>query len=261
MSVSLSHCFPWGDVAEMGVRTLVVTDDDPAGAANLAASLGRELYDLRERLQPSYMTIDEALDHAVAHPTGPVVLADVSDNSGGGAPNDSTFILKRMLERGIENAAVGCIWDPIAVTLAEEAGQGATFDLRLGGKMGPMSGDPLDLTVTATRIVPDAVQYQGSGAGRGTSHLGASAALCAGGIDIIVISNRTQTFSPEVFTNMGIDAARRQTLVVKSMQHFYGNFAPIAADIRYVSAPGAMLPRFDQLNYRKARRTLWPLTS
>ena len=261
LSVSLSHCFPWGDVPEMGVRTLVVTDDDPARGAALAETLGHELFDLREKLQPQYMTIDAALDHAVAYPTGPVVLADVSDNSGGGAPNDSTFVLQRMLERHIENAAMACIWDPVAVMLATEAEQGATFDLRLGGKMGPMSGDPLDLTVTVTRIVPDAVQYLGAGEGRGTDQLGAAAALRVDGIDVVVNSRRTQTFSPEAFTNLGIDATRKQILIVKSMQHFHGNFAPIAADIRYVAAPGAMQPRFGQLVYRKINRRMWPLTS
>src|SRR5687767_15491956 len=46
--------------------------------------------------------------------------------SGGGAPGDSTYVLKRMLERGITNAAIGCIYDPICVAMAFDAGIGAT---------------------------------------------------------------------------------------------------------------------------------------
>jgi len=259
LSVSLAHCFPWGDVPEMGARTLVVTNDRPAYGAELAESLGRTLFDMREQLQPDYLTIDEALDRAVASEKGPVVLADVSDNSGGGAPNDSTFVLRAMLERGIQNAAVACMWDPIAVIVATEAGEGATFDLRLGGKMGPMSGDPLDLTVTVTKIVPDAFQFLGQGKDRGLSKLGDAVALHVNGIDIVVNSHRTQTFSPEAFSNLGLDPTQKQILVVKSMQHFYAGFAPIAAQILYVAAPGAMLPHFNELPYKRVNRNMWPL--
>ncbi len=35
LSVSLAHCFPWGDVPDLGAKTLVVTDNNPAQAAQL----------------------------------------------------------------------------------------------------------------------------------------------------------------------------------------------------------------------------------
>ena len=70
--------------------------------------------------------IDAALDEALAFDGGPVVLADGADNPGGGAAGDSTFVLRRMLERGIANACLGPIWDPVAVRIAFEAGVGAT---------------------------------------------------------------------------------------------------------------------------------------
>ncbi len=256
LSVSLTHSFPWGDVPDLGVRTLVITDNKPELGAKVAADLAERIWAIRKEAQPPYLSMDEALDRAVAHPTGPVVLADVSDNAGGGAPNDSTFLLHRILERGISNAAIGCIWDPIAVSLAMEAGEGTTFDIRVGGKMGPMSGPPADLTVRVGKIARGATQRFGEGVGK----LGDAVALHGpNGVDVVVISHRTQTFSPEVFSNTGIDPTSKQILVVKSMQHFYAGFAPIAAEILYVASPGALVPDFKQLPYRKARRDLWPL--
>ena len=259
LSVSLAHCFPWGDVPEMGARTLVITNNRPDYGADLANALGQKLFDMRDQLVPPYLTIDEALDRALAAGQGPVVLADVSDNSGGGAPNDSTFILQRMLARGITNAAIACIWDPVAVSLAMEAGEGAQFDMRVGGKMGPMSGDPVDLPVQVIKVVPEAVQTSGSGANRRTSRLGDAAGIRAQGIEIVVNSKRTQTLSPTAFSNLGIDPTAKQILVVKSMQHFYAEFAPIAAEILYVAAPGAMLPNFNELPFERVNRGLWPL--
>ena len=67
--------------------------------------------------------IDEALDQALAVPDGgPVVLADGADNAGGGAPGDSTFMLRRLVERGVERRRLGPLWDPVAVRIAFEAG-------------------------------------------------------------------------------------------------------------------------------------------
>ncbi|HVU11460.1 MAG TPA: M81 family metallopeptidase, partial [Phototrophicaceae bacterium] len=122
LSTSLGHGFPWGDVPDLGTKTLVVTDNDQAGAEELAQTLGRQLYAMREQAVPFYYDIDGALDYALSAQGQPIVIADVSDNAGGGAPSDSTFLLQRMLERGITNAAIACIWDPIAAGVAIEAG-------------------------------------------------------------------------------------------------------------------------------------------
>ena len=253
LSVSLAHGFPWGDVAELGTRVLVVTDNQHALGDEIAASLCAKLDDIFDDAQPPYRTLDESIGEALAFNGQPVVLADVADNSGGGAPNDSTFVLRRLLERGVGNAAVGCIWDPGVVELAQEIGEGVTTNLRIGGKLGPMSGDPVDLRVRIGQIARDATQRFGDG----TQPLGDAVALHAeNGVDIVVNTKRTQTFSPHVFTNVGIDPAQKKILVVKSMQHFYAAFAPIAAKIIYVAAPGALVPDFSLLDYQQANRSL-----
>jgi len=65
------------------------------------------------------------------------ILADVADNAGGGAPGDSTVFLRRISSAASATVASGFYWDPIAVKFCMEAGLGATFDLRMGGKTGP----------------------------------------------------------------------------------------------------------------------------
>ncbi|MBA5735568.1 M81 family metallopeptidase, partial [Escherichia coli] len=67
----------------------VVTDSDPAKAEALAAQLAREFWELRDATRPAWLDIDAGLDRALAVEGGPVVLADVADNPGGGAPCDS----------------------------------------------------------------------------------------------------------------------------------------------------------------------------
>ncbi len=258
LSLSLAHCFPWADVPTCGAQMLVVADDDPALAADVAREFGQRFFALRHALDPKSLSLDDALDKALALPGRPVVVADQADNAGGGAPSDSTFVLRALLERGVTEAALGMIWDPIAVKTAMSAGEGAQLDLRLGGKMGPMSGDPLDLRVRVAGVIPDMQQYWLQNDGELAIPCGDSVALHCQGIDIIVNSDRGQVLSPTVFSNFGIDPKSKRLLVVKSTQHFYAGFAPIAHEIIYMAGPGAIPPRFTEIPYQRADLRKYP---
>ena len=256
LSVSFAHGFPWGDVEEVGARMLVIADGDLAKAQVLARQLGRELWEMRAETVTRHDSIDEAIDHGLAGGGGPVVLADVADNAGGGAPSDNTAILRRLVERGVSGAAIGLFWDPQAVQFCLEAGVGSRFLLRIGGKCGPASGEPVDLMVTVRAAVVEHVQTGLSG---GRLSLGPSAWVSADGIDIVLISKRHQTFAPDAFTGLGMTLADKRMIVVKSTQHFHAAFAPIAHAIRYVSAPGAIPPDYAAIPYTQRTVPFWPL--
>lgn len=254
LSVSLGHGFPWGDVADVGAKTLVVADGDETKAERLARALGEEFFAMRHDIAPRFLGLDEALDHALALDGGPMVIADVSDNAGGGAPGDSTFFLRRLLERQIGNAASGFYFDPMAVGFCMEAGIGTTFDLRIGGKCGKSSGDPVDLRVTVRGLADEVTQRFG----KAPDSMGASAWVSCEGIDLVLTSLRTQVFHPEGFTKLGLDLSTRKMVIVKSTQHFHAGFAPIAKHILYAKAPGALGPDFAAIPYTKLKRPYWP---
>ncbi len=258
LSLSLAHCFPWGDVPSCGTQMLAVTDNDSELAARLARKFGEKLFAMRQDLDPNSLPLEKALDKALARQSGLVVIADQSDNAGGGAPSDSTFALQALLERGASDVALGMIWDPVAVQVVQSAGAGATLDLRLGGKMGPMSGDPLDLRVSVIGVIPDMQQEWTQTEGPVAIACGDSVALRCQGIDIIVNSSRGQVFSPTVFSNFGIDPRSKRLLVVKSTQHFYAGFAPIADEIIYMAGPGAIPPLFREIPYQRVDLNKYP---
>src|SRR5258708_21968273 len=188
---------------------------------------------------------------------GPVVIGDVSDNAGGGAPSDSTPVLRGLLERGIASAAVGCFWDAGVVDAAEQLGKGGRLAIRLGGKCGPVSGDPLDLKVKVLGVTTD-LRDTLSGA---SIALGRAAAFRIEGTEIDVVANTTrlQVFTPAVFVAFGIDVMAKQVVSVKSMNHFRAGFAPIARGIVYAAAPGCIDVNYKRLPYKKVRRPIWPL--
>lgn len=255
LSVSLAHGFPWGDVAELGTRVLVITDDRKSQGDALARRLGDEVVAFRHQLQPKYPDPDAAIDEALAVDGMPVVLADSADNPGGGAAGDSTFVLRRLLARGVESAAIGPCWDPLAVDLCFQAGEGARLPLRIGGKTGPASGDPLDAQVEVLALARSAKM---TGLGGTVQPMGDVAVVAIGGVRVVLNTTRTQGFAPDLFTQFGIDLATTKIVVVKSSQHFHAGFAAIARKVVYVETPGSVTMHFAALAYRRARRGILP---
>lgn len=257
LSISLVHSFPWGDCPELGTKVLVVTDDAKSKGDALAEQLGREVFAMRDKTLAAYQSPDEAIDEALAT-AGCVVVSDTADNPGGGSAGDSTFILRRLIERGVENAAIGPLWDAGAVALCFAAGEGARLPLRIGGKTSPASGDPLDVEALVLKCAPDAFMIDTFGHGpKAISPLGDAAALRVGGVDIVLNAYRTQALG-DVFTPLGVDWRRKKIAVVKSSQHFYAAYAPSATKVLYAETPGSMTMNWSALPYRKMRAGLWP---
>ena len=260
LSISLIHGFMAGDVPELGTQVMVVTDNDAPRGEALAESLGMEIFGMRGRTAMPMLDTEAGLDKAVAlaaQKSGkPVVVADVWDNPGGGVAGDGTLILRRIIERGIDNVAVATIWDPIAVTFCLAAGEGARIQLRFGGKAGPDGGAPLDARVEVVKAVQEG--WQSFGKSRVT--LGPAAVIRLEGTDIEVIlnTNRTQTFEPDIFSNLGIEPAAKDILLVKSTNHFHAGFEPVAAEIIYIDAGAPYPSNPKKTDYRKLSREIRP---
>jgi microcystin degradation protein MlrC len=257
LSLSVIHGFMAGDVPEMGTKMIAVTDGDGAHGAALARRLGMELYANRGRHLMPMVDEAEAVARALASPKHPVVIADVWDNPGGGTAGDSVVILRELMARGADGVAVGTIWDPIAVQLCMVAGEGATIPLRFGAKSAPFTGDPVDATVEVLRLVRSAeMRFGESAVPFGDA---ARVRLRDTGIEVILNTVRAQSFDPSLFGALGIDPLAQRILVVKSTNHFYAAFAPIAAEIIYCSA-GRPYPNDPATNpYVKVRRDIWPI--
>ncbi|XHS78274.1 M81 family metallopeptidase [Burkholderiaceae bacterium UC74_6] len=263
LSISAMHGFPWSDTPHTSAALLVYSEDKPeaiATAQSTMAELADDFYALRERAAAKRLPLNAALDQAQAAMQlyqGPVVLADTADNPGGGAACDSTFVLKELLARGITGAALGMIWDPQAVAIATAAGVGARLPLRMGGKVGPLSGDPVDLDVEVLACRSDA-QQRGLTPG-GFDALGASVAVRARGITIVLNSIRQQVFSPDCFTELGVTLEDQRLIVVKSTQHFRAGFDSLAAATIYADSPGSLQVDLSAMPYKHLPRPVWPL--
>jgi microcystin degradation protein MlrC len=255
LQVSVNHGFEGSDQPDMSAAVVVTTDGDVNLAERIARDVAADFLAVIQSKSWNGPGVVEAIDEALAFDGGPVVLADRADNAGGGAAGDSTFVLAELLRRDAQDVALALLWDPIAVDHCHAAGLGAILPLRIGGKSGPMSGDPIDVRAEVTSLRTDALQAL-FGKGEPTEQLGRSAAIRIGGVDVVMNSARQQVFSRHVFTEHGIDPLRRHLLVVKSTQHFMNDFGKLAAHVVRCDGPGTMTSDLTSLPYERAPRPL-----
>lgn len=257
LSLSVVHGFMAGDVAEMGTKMLVVTNGKAEKGEALARELGLELFSRRGTYRMPEIDERQAVAQALAAPAGPVVIADMWDNPGGGTAGDATVVLEELIARNATDTAIGTIWDPMAVQICMAAGEGAEIPLRFGAKSGPGTGQPIDGIVKVVKLVRNAEMRFGES----FAPFGDAVHIRLHGIDIILNTTRAQSFDPSLFSVMGIDPTSKKILVIKSTNHFFASFSKIASEILYCSA-GTPYPNDPaRTPYRRARRDIWPMTT
>jgi microcystin degradation protein MlrC len=262
----LGHGFPYSDVPDLGATMVVVSDDKAAFGAGIAEQMGRKFFSLRNEVHYPVETLDACLSRAVAATEGPITIADTADNAGGGAPSDSTFFLAEMMKRGVENAAIAPLWDPVAVSVCQDAGVGGRLNLRIGGKMGLTSGAPVDVTATVLGLTDELHNRLNQidmslGAAAGIKiHLESRTDTAPErGIDVVLTSRRGQGYAPSIFSQVGIGPEQKHILVVKSTQHFHAGFAPISRQILYAGDLGALPGDMKRIPFQRVDTTrLWP---
>jgi len=255
LAMSVCHGFAPADITDAGASVIAITDGSKERAQEMAETTAQKLFDMRQAIATPFVSCREAISQALAASEGPVIIADVTDNPGGGAPGDSTFLLREMITRNVTGAAVAMIWDPEAASLAVRAGEGARLSMRIGGKLGPTSGAPLDVEAKVLCIRTDAYQIGQSM----RCPFGLAAAVDIGGIEVVLYSLRNQTFTPHCFTEFGIDPTARRILVVKSQQHFYEHFSAITKKVIYATPPGTVDMALKLIPLRNVRLPAWPL--
>lgn len=266
LGISINAGFTDADVAAAGPSVIVCFDKNKT-VEGLPQQLGKELcgeiwnfrndYELPISLTECLSLLDTQITE-----NGPVVIADYSDNPGSGAYGDSTAIIKGLLERGVQNAAVGALWDPDAATLLANYGTGKKVTLAIGGKTDPaFGGGPLNVTGTITAISDGEFFYEGPMYQGLPGQLGTCACLQVDGLEILIVSERIQLLDKNIFRAVGIEPADKAVVVVKSMQHFRAAFAPIASNIIVTDAGGLCSPNILNRTYNNLRRPIHPFDS
>lgn len=257
LSVSLVHGFPWSDSADNGAKVLVYADGDPARAADTALRTAERFAAIAEVAAERPLSITEGVERAAAFRGERIILADASDNPGGGADGDATHLLAALRQAGLTRIGAALVHDPAALKACLEAGTGARLELDIGGQMSRFSGSPIRIE----GVVAGLAERVGRGPGDPAAGppVGPVARFSTGFADFILCGARREALWPSLFTATGADLSRYRILVLKSSTHFRASFAPLADEVLAIGAPTAMNPELADLPFKRLPRPIWPV--
>jgi microcystin degradation protein MlrC len=261
ITISVFAGFPMADIHDAGLSVYVATNGDQALAEACADRLAATAWEHRQEFLHRALPVREAVAQALALATEgrPVVLADIADNTGGGAAGDTTEVLREVLRVGARGTTVACLWDPEAVAACVGAGIGANVTLPVGGKIDPRHGAPITVTGRVRTLSDGRFVHKGPMLRGLEGRLGPTAVLDVADVKIILISQRWQTLDPEMLRFVGIDPLGERLLVVKSTIHYRAAFEPLAHAIVEVDAPGLSSSNLARLPFTRVRRPIFPL--
>ena len=248
--LSLGFGFPYADFPGCG-PALVCYADDQVSADRAADALVDHYHMRKAQFTGGVVSAREGVARAIAAPHGPIVLADTQDNPGGGGHGDTTGLLAELIAQKATGVIVGLINDADAAAACHAAGEGAVVTFNLGGKSLP---PPLTVTACIKKLSDGIYINEGPMTRGNASDLGPTALIeVAPGIDVVVVTRKTQAYDRMLFKHLGVDPAHKKIVALKSSVHFRADFQPIAAEIIVLAAPGPVTADPRDLPFRNLR--------
>lgn len=264
-NVSVLGGFAYSDTPKNGMAIIVTARVANGSAQDVVNKIARMAWAEHLRFVPRLTPLQEAVDRVAQVAENPnlsaVILADVADNPGGGGNGNTMWILQALHARGVSGVIAGVINDPNLAAEAHRLGQNARFRAVFNRVPPDEFSQRFEADARVVAIHDgDCVGRRGFYAGR-RMNLGASALLDLGGIQVVVISIRTQCADPIFLEMMGLNIAKARAVVVKSRGHFRAGFdeffAP--AQVIEVDAPGLTSPVLTRFDFKNMPRPVFPI--
>lgn len=216
--VNVLFGFPWADVPDTGMTVQALSNGNPELARKVVDDMCDWIWRRRDDLlnTTKILSIADGVKQAkelAAEGRKPVVLADHSDRSG-----YATWILAQVLAQNLSRTLIATIADEQAIQTLQEAGVqvGQNFDMAVGGRVDPSSGDPV-------RIVGKIVHVgeKGSGQDRYLNNVN----IAFGDGNLLVLSRYlVQAKELEEIKQLHADPQGFDILAIKSRVHFRRGF-------------------------------------
>ena len=293
LAVNVFAGFSFADMSDTGVSFTAVTLGEPRYArAELEelsewAIANRQLGNVREeplesviaRIK-SHLTGSQFLSSAsgapsAAHSPGtarspdasgfakPIILAEPSDNIGGGASGDGVDLLRALVNAGIENAAVA-INDPQAVAALADARTGDLRSLAIGGRDATFGNGPYAAQFEFVSrsdgrfVLEDPHSHLASMCGS-RFEMGPCAVVRHRGVTILLTSHKTPPFDLGQWRSQGIEPEKLSVIAVKAAVAHRRVYDPIAGAHASVETPGPCSSNLATFPFRHVRRPVYPL--
>jgi len=257
LNVTVAGGFPYSDVPDAGMAFVVTADGDPALADRYALELSEMAVRLKETFTLDYLPPKEAIAAALAEPEGPVVLAEGSDNVGGGAPADATYLLAELIETPAKSLIV--IRDAEASRQAFKLGIGAAFEGFVGGKSDELHGKPVQVKGTVRLLFDGRYRHVGPYMTGQRADMGPTAVIECGELTLVLTENRVAPWDLGHVRSVGLWPGDFKIIVAKSAIAWQTAFGSFAKRAIHVDTPGCCSANLRHFRYRGVRRPIYPL--
>ncbi|WHO77300.1 M81 family metallopeptidase [Rhizobium sp. BT03] len=261
LDVTVYGGFPYGDCTMSGACCMVYTDNDPALAHRVARDVAGKLWSLKEQFFVPLPSTKEALQSIANTTRYPIAIADNADNPDSGGIADTPSQLRAILDADLAIPTAFCfLLDPELVERCHKAGIGARFRARLGGRLTPEYGPPVECEVEVVRLIEDcSFNNEGPQCTGARRSYGPTAVVKSGNVEIVLATVRHAVTDPGFYRVNGIDFSKIKLLAVKAKNHFRAAFSSVFADIIAVDEPGPAAYGFTNLKFTHVPDEFYPM--
>jgi microcystin degradation protein MlrC len=259
LSATVAEGYPYADVPEMGMAAVVVTDNNPPAARRHANDLARRVWERRDGFDLAAPSPAEAIRRASRTPETPVLLLDVGDNIGAGSPGDSVSLLNAARDAGFRDLLT-VIADPESAAACTAAGPGGVVDLTIGARTDPVTGPPVQSSVTVLSLHHGTFEAtEPVHAGMSTFQAGPSAAVrLDSGQTVILTSIPVMPLSTAQLTTLGLSVSEFAAIVAKGAHSPLAGYGPHVASTIRVDTPGITAANLRGFTYQHRRTPMFP---
>lgn len=255
LDISINLGFPYADVKEMGT-SFVILQNENIHRHNSASQQQLEAYmrTNQDKFVGSRKRIDEVLPLIEASEK-PVLLLDMGDNIGGGAPGNSLYLLIFFEKHRIFKTFF-CIYEPDAVQFLLKGESREFLELSLSDS----NGNKFKVSVRVLDIVDgrfsESIPRHG---GQVNYNMGTTAIVqTLNGNTVMLMSNRVPPFSLQQITAFGLRPEDFEVVVAKGVIAPIAAYAPVCKTIFQVDTPGHTQANMTSFVYKNRRKPMLP---
>lgn len=265
LNVSVTAGCVFTDVPKCGMTINVTSAGDQASADRVAARIAQAAWADRQRYRRELTSLNQAvaLAEATRVPHAPaVLLADISDNPGGGGRGNTSWLMRALHEARVPGVVVGVFTDPALARDASHVGRGgrlhAVFNRVESEFSRRFESGATVLAVSDGSVLGRRGLYAGRQLILGLSAL---LELDGSGMRVVLISLRDQAADPAMLESLGVDIAQARCVVLKSRGHFRAGFDEFFPPerIHEVDTPGLTSAVLSNYAWKGLPRPVWPL--
>lgn len=266
VAVNVFGGFGFADTPEAGVSFSAVTFGSADEAARQIDSLMQwsiDQWELGNRLDTNLEDVLPDVRADVEAGRTPVIIVEPADNIGGGAPGDTTGLLRCLLDRPIGESVV-VINDPAAVEGLTSFDVGERRPLSIGGKLSSAFCEPVAAEVELLSKSDGQFDLEDRNSHLASMNgvhinMGPCAVVRIGSTRVLLTSRKTPPFDLGQLRSQGIEPTECDVIGVKAAVAHRRAYDQITGTTYTVGTPGPCSSDLKSFPWQKVRRPVSPL--